>query len=181
MPTTEKLIFSQTFEGLFRAAGDLITDDTIAKRLKELGLDPTRALRPAYPLAAFLQTVALLGERLSPGEPPAEQARKLGRQFIDGYRQTMVGQAMVTVMRVLGPHRTLERLSRQFRTGNNFSETKVTRVDVKGAELWCNQVTVPGWYQGLLERGLELAGAKEVAVSLDRLDDSGATFRITWL
>jgi uncharacterized protein (TIGR02265 family) len=176
----EKLIFSQTFEGLFRAAGSLSSEDPVLGALVEAGIDPRRPLRPAYPLSTFHQTLSILGQALAPGLPPDEQARQLGRRFIDGYGELMVGRAMLMVMRVLGPFRTLERLSRQFRTGNNFSETRLTSVSPRAAELWCNQVTLPGWYRGILERGLECAGAEAVQISVGLIDETGGTFSIAW-
>lgn len=176
---TDKFIFSQTFEGLFRAVADALDAPTVAA-LRTAGIDPENELRPAYPLPVFLETVRVLGHRLFPGEPPDAQSRRLGRQFMDGYALTMVGRAMVGVMRVIGPRRTLERLSRQFRTGNNFSETRVAEQATGHHELWCNQVSLPGWYEGIIARGLEFAGARDVVVQLIRQDEHGATFEIRW-
>lgn len=178
-PMTDKLIFSQTFEGLFRAAAPAL-DAPMVAALRGVGIDPEAELRPAYPLSVFHDTVRLLGQRLFPDERPDAQARRLGRQFMDGYALTMVGRAMVGMMRVIGPRRTLERLSRQFRTGNNFSETKLTEQAPGRSQLWCNQVSLPGWYEGIISRGLEFAGARDVTVQLIRQDEQGAAFEIRW-
>lgn len=178
----DKLIFSQTVEGIFRALGPRL-DAELSARLKAIGVDPDRALRPAYPLDVFRQVMALSAAALFPELDAHQRMVALGRAFIDGYSQTMVGRAMVGMMRVIGPRRTLERLSRQFRTGNNFSETRLTDVGSPGAtafELWCNQVQEGGWYQGLVERGLELAGAGHPQAELIRREDDGATYRVTW-
>ncbi len=175
----DKLIFSQTFEGLFRALGPRL-DESLSSALREVGLDFQKPLQPAYPLAVFQEVVRLIGQRLYPELDTEGQAHAMGREFMDGYGQTMVGRAMVGMMRIIGPRRTLERLSRQFRTGNNFSETTLTQVGPSEFQLWCNQVTIPGWYCGLLERGLELAGAKGSLAVLLRSDETGGTFRVTW-
>lgn len=175
----ERLIFAQTFEGLFRAVGaDLSV--RLARELERLGVDPARPLRPAYPLATFQAVFEACGAELFPDLDQEGRRYALGRRFLDGYRQTMVGRAMVAVMRVVGPARTLDRLARRFRTGNNFSETSLTRVDDTTFELWCNQVQMPGWYRGLITRGLELAGAMGVTAELLRHDEHGATFRVSW-
>lgn len=175
----DKLIFYQTFEGIFRALGPRL-DAVLSERLRAVGIDPGLPLRPAYPLQVFHDAVRVIGEQLFAPLEPAQRARRLGREFMDGYSQTMVGRAMVGMMRVIGPKRTLERLSRQFRTGNNFSETRLTERTPTQFELWCNQVSVPGWYCGLLERGLELAGASSPKAELLQLDETGGTFRVTW-
>jgi uncharacterized protein (TIGR02265 family) len=176
---TERLIFSQTFEGLFRAVRRVL-DPPTASALRAAGIDPDQELRPAYPLPVFLDSVRLLARRLFPEAAEGEGIHLLARQFMDGYAATMVGRAVVGMMRVIGPRRTLERLTRQFRTANNFSETRLREVQPGQCELWCNQVTLPGWYEGLLERGLELSGAKNVRVALIQKDGEGATFRIEW-
>lgn len=174
----DKLIFSQTFEGVFRALGSRL-DATVTSRLLDVGVDPAR-LRPAYPVATFLAMLRVIGEVHFPNLTPEARDEHLGRDFMEGYSQTMVGKAMLAMMRVMGPRRTLERLSRQFRTGNNFSETTLTEVDTREFELWCNQVTAVGWYRGLIERGLELAGAVHPKVELIRRDEAGATFVVKW-
>ncbi len=174
----EALIFAQTIEGLLRALGTLSHEDLDA--LRALGLDATKPLLPAYRLELFIALMDWAGARVAPGRTSLEQTRELGRRFMDAYQQTLIGRAMVAGMRVIGPWRTLQRLTHKFRTGNNFSETALTRHGEREAELWCNQVSRPGWYLGLLSRGLEQAGAVDVTVELLSCDDSGGRFRIRW-
>jgi uncharacterized protein (TIGR02265 family) len=174
----DKLIFSQTIEGLFRAMA--AEREVLRPQLVALGVDPRAPLRPAYPLPVFLEVVGLFGARLLPGATPEAQACEVGRRFISGYGETMVGRAMLGMTRLIGPRRTLERLSRQFRTGNNFSETKLTEVGPQRFELWCNQVTSPGWYRGLLLAGLEHSGARAVEVTFVGSDTEGGRFHISW-
>jgi len=175
----DKLIFAQTFEGQLRALGTRL-DARVADQLRKAGIDPAAELKPAYPLAVFQHLIVLVGEAVAPGQPPEEQAFEAGRAFIDGYGHTMVGRAMLGMMRVIGPRRSLERLSRQFRTGNNFSETTLRERGDGQYELWVNQVTLPGWYRGILTAGLERAGAKDVTVELERHADDAGTFRVSW-
>lgn len=176
---TERLVFSQTVEGLLRAVGEDL-DAPLKARLQRLGLDPTAPLLPAYPQAVFADALRAVAEALFPGEAAHEQEHRVGLRFMDGYAATFIGRAMVPMMRLIGPGRTLQRLSRQFRTGNNYSETKVSELGPGHYELWCSHVSSPGWYEGLLERGLELAGGRDVRVHLTRHDGEGATFDITW-
>ncbi|MBL8921151.1 MAG: DUF2378 family protein [Myxococcaceae bacterium] len=175
---SENLIFAQTVEGLLRALGPLNEQDRGA--LKGLGLDVDKRLLPAYPLEQFISFLDFAGERLAPGATQLERAAVVGRRFMDGYQQTMVGRAMVAALRVIGPWRTLERLSNKFRTGNNFSQTTLTRLGPTEAEFWVNLTARPGWYVGLVGRGLELAGAKEVVVTLISGDDAGARYNVRW-
>lgn len=175
----DKLIFAQTIEGLLRALGPKL-DSRLAGALREAGVDPAAELKPAYPLSVFQQLIRLVGAAVAPGAPPDAQSFEAGRAFIDGYAQTMVGRAMLGMMRVIGPRRSLERLSRSFRTGNNFSETTLRELGNGEYELWVNQVTLPGWYRGIITAGLERAGARDVTVDLFTQTDSAGTFRIRW-
>lgn len=175
---SEPLIFAQTIEGLLRALGSLSVRDVEA--LRACGIDATKPLLPAYPLAQFIAAMDWAGERALPGRPSLEQTRELGRRFMDAYQQTLVGRAMVAGMRVIGPWRTLQRLTTKFRTGNNFSETKLAKKGAGEAELWCNQTSRPGWYLGLLSRGLEQAGAKNVRVELLSTEGGDGLFLVKW-
>lgn len=176
---TEKLIFAQTFEGLLRSLRGQLPP-RLASGLRERGLDPAAPLRPAYPQAVFLEVVTFMAGELHPGLAPDAAIAAVGRGFMDGYGETMVGRAMMAMMRVIGPRRTLERVTRQFRTGNNYSETRLTPVGATEYHLWVNEVRQPGWYVGILSRGLELAGGQEVEVELLQAEGAAATFRVRW-
>jgi uncharacterized protein (TIGR02265 family) len=176
---TEKLIFAQTFEGLLRSLGARLSP-RLSAGLRERGLDPTATLLPAYPQQVFIEVLSFLAVELHPGQPLEVAITSIGRGFMDAYGETMVGRAMMAMMRLIGPRRTLERVTRQFRTGNNFSETRLTPVSATEYHLWVNEVRLPGWYIGILSRGLELAGGKEVKVELLQRDDSGGSFRVKW-
>jgi uncharacterized protein (TIGR02265 family) len=179
----EKLIFAQTFEGLHRALGPRLSPATL-EALRALGVDYSRPLLPAYPKNVFIAVIERLGADLFPALGRDAGVAAVGRAFMDGYGETMVGRAMLAALRMLGPRRSLERLSRSFRTANNFSETRLTARGERDFELWCNEVASPGWYFGIIARGLELAGAKDVKVVLvDYSHENpadGAVFRIRW-
>lgn len=174
----ENLIFAQTIEGLLRALQPL--EPEVRAGLKRCGIDPDGRLLPAYPLDQFIAALDFVGAHLAPGRPRDEQTRVVGHRFMDAYQQTMIGRAMVAAMRVIGPRRTLERLAHKFRTGNNFSQTRLTQLGPTEAEVWCNQTSRPGWYIGLITRGLELAGAKDVTVKLISQEGEGARFHVKW-
>jgi uncharacterized protein (TIGR02265 family) len=177
--STEKLIFAQTFEGLFRSVQARLTP-VLQQGLKERGVDPTRTLLPAYSHEVFAEVMLYLAATLHPGVPEDEAVKLLGRGFMEGFGETMIGRAMLAAMRLIGPRRTLERVSRQFRTGNNYTETKLTAVGEREYELWVNEVRLPGWYMGIVGRGLELAGATQVQVVLTGREGRSGTFRVTW-
>lgn len=156
-----------------------VLDDTARTRLRELGVDLARTL-PAYPLEVWVQVMRYAASRVAPGLPESEQMEQLGRRFIDGYEQTLVGRALLASMRLIGPRRTLERMSRNFRTGNNYTEAKVTERGPTEVELWLSHVKAPEFYRGMLQAGLARTGPKSLDVRLVSHDANGATFRVAW-
>lgn len=177
--STEKLIFAQTFEGLFRSVQTRLTP-ALQQGLKQRGVDLTRPLLPAYSHEVFTEVMLYLAAQLHPLIEEDEAVTLLGRGFMEGFGETMIGRAMLAAMRLIGPRRTLERVSRQFRAGNNFTETKLTPVNERTFELWINEVRLPGWYIGIVSRGLELAGGAQVKVEIIGREGRSGTFRITW-
>lgn len=176
---TERLVFLQTFEGLVQAYGSRFTP-ALLTNFRLYGFDPERLL-PAYPQQTFIEVLRLLARELHPGVDEHDAIRRTARGFISGYDETLVGRAMLAAIRIIGPRRTLERLTRQFRTGNNFSDTRLSQLAPTEFELWCNEVRLPGWYEGLLLGGLEVAGARDLTVDFVNRDDSGGgTFLIRW-
>lgn len=176
---TEKLIFAQTFEGLLRSLAGKLTPQ-LTEGLRHRGLDLSLALLPAYPLSVWIEVLSFVARERHPGLALDAAVAAVGRDFMDGYAETMVGRAMTAMMRLIGPRRTLERVTRQFRTGNNFSDTRLTEVSATEYRLWVNEVQLAGWYVGILSRGLELAGGKEVKVELLERDAGAGTFRVRW-
>ncbi|MBL8935449.1 MAG: DUF2378 family protein [Archangium sp.] len=181
------LIFSHSVEALRPALGPLLDAQALA-RLRALGIDYTKPLEPAYPLATWRKVVDFAGELVAPGQPYDRQQYALGSRFITAYAETFIGRATLPLMRVLGPRRMLERLARTFRTGNNYSETKLTQHAPNEFELWCNHVQNPSFYRGMLQTGLAHAGVTGVQVTTTAIDrsapdeahETGAAFRISW-
>lgn len=176
---TEKLIFAQTIEGLIRSLGEELTPQ-VTHGLRQRGLDLSAALLPAYPLSVWIEVLSFVARERHPDLASDEAVAAVGRDFMDGYAQTLVGRAMVPMMRLIGPRRTLARVTRQFRTGNNFSDTRLTEVSATEYQLWVNEVQLAGWYVGILSRGLELAGGRDVKVELLQRDAGAGSFRVRW-
>ena len=171
-------MYAQSVEGLFRALAPLSA--SVKQRFAALGVDPDKRLEPAYTREKWLELIRLACELTAPGQDVEVATRALGRRFMEGYGQTLVGKAMLTMLRVIGPRRALDRMSKNFRTGNNFSQTKLSQPSPGVYELWCSHVTIAGWYQGIIEGGLTLSGAREVKATLVRRENEGAVFRVEW-
>jgi uncharacterized protein (TIGR02265 family) len=172
------LVFSQTVEGLLKALSPMSA--TSKQKLAAIGVDPDQRLEPAYTREKWLELMHLACDIHAPGRELEPASYELGRRFMAAYTEGLVGKAMMTALRVIGPKRALERMSRNFRTGNNFSETRLVERSPGSYELWCSHATIAGWYQGIIEAGLALAGAHEVKATLLRRENGGAVFQVEW-
>lgn len=173
-------VFEQTMEGLLRAIGPRMTQPCRA-RLLALGLDVEAKLLPAYSFEVWMSCLLASAEENWPGEPRDQALFKVGEAFIDGYRETFMGRAVLGLVRVLGPRRALQRATRSFRSGNNYTEAKVTDVNDTCLELWMNEVGPhPSFTQGLVEAALRASGVAPT-VEIKEYDGHACTYRCTWV
>lgn len=177
---SERLWFQQSVEGLFvRGLGKAMTP-ALEEQLRAAGID-LRRLQPAYPVEAMRRAIDATLAALYPDRSRAEGLAELGRVFMRGYGQTLIGGAMVQFMKVIGPRRSLERMQRNFRTGTNFIETKFTAIDERTVDLWFNDVSgMPELYAGILEEGGRATGTATVSVTMTPGPGEGFTYRVAW-
>jgi uncharacterized protein (TIGR02265 family) len=177
----EELDFQSGIEGLFiRGLAGRITP-RLQARLKEAGLDLNVPLRPAYPRLVFSRCCLLAAEELYPHLPREEGLRQLGRVQMEGYAHTLVGLATFKLLNVLGMKRTLGQLTRAFRSGDNYTQTRMTLLEEGHAELWLSQVNgQPTFSLGILETGLQAAGARGLQVRILREEGEGCVYEVRW-
>ena len=73
----------------------------------------------------------------------------------------MVGTALIGLLRVLGPRRTLERTTRNIRSANNYTEATLEAVAPNHYRVRVNYVVRPGFYAGIIEQCCRAGGAKD--------------------
>ncbi|WP_158501759.1 DUF2378 family protein [Vitiosangium sp. GDMCC 1.1324] len=176
----QRLIFDYTLQSNLRVLGQPLAPEHVSG-LMELGVDPSRPLLPAYPVETYTAVIDFIAAQLWPGLPRDEAGFELGRAFMRSYRETLMGKAVLSVTRVIGPHRTLERMNRNFRSANNYTETRLQKVGPSTYELWFNYAMRTGYFRGLITEALEKTSAKALSVTLVASSTGGeATFRISW-
>lgn len=182
-PTADapELVFAPAVEGLFRVGlRDRVTP-ALAERLRAAGLDLSRPLLPAYPRALWVHVIQLAAASLGPADDPPRALHALGRRMVEGYTETLIGRAMVSVIRLLGPRRVLDRMQHTLRSGGNFNRTRVTELAPRDVLFWLNEPYVdPAYVRGMLERTLEYAGARGLDVAVHARDAEGCTYRVRW-
>jgi uncharacterized protein (TIGR02265 family) len=177
----EDLDFQTSIEALFVQAlsGDITP--RLRDRLKEGGIDLAN-LHPAYPRLVFSRCCRIAADEVYPGLSAEEGLRRLGRRLIEGYAQTMLGRAIVAVFRLIGVRRGLERVTRGFRSGDNYTETRFALDGSTRADLWFNQVNgQPTFTLGMLEACMDWVGAKGGRVQLLRVEGDGCVYRLEWM
>jgi uncharacterized protein (TIGR02265 family) len=179
--STEQVVFSNTVESLYRQALRGRLSQVLRLRLRHAGLDLDRPLLPGYPRSVWLRALELTGEELYPGMEREDAMRALGHAFIQGYARTLVGTAVMSMSRLLGPGRTLARMTRTLRTSNNYAQARLTAHGPNRYELWMNEpADAEGFMDGVLEAGLRMAGAQAPLVARKRLGQNACEYAISW-
>jgi uncharacterized protein (TIGR02265 family) len=178
-----QVVFAHTLEGLFlQALGDRLPQEARAQLARE-GLDLSRKLAPAYPQEDFSRWVALAARAVSPDLSPEAALAHAGEELVRGYERTLMGKAVLALVRLVGPRRALERMTRTLRSGNNYLDTRLSDWREGGCTLWVNETGgIPAFFVGLFERLLLTAGAREARVEVvpQPAGTAGALFRIHW-
>lgn len=173
------VVFAASYESLIRALRGHLNADVYAQ-YRALGVDLERPLSAAYPLETWVKSLELACELLAPGQPREQQSHVVGTRVVLSFAETTVGKATFALLRIMGPRRGLERMRRNLRMSNNYSETTLKELPDGGVELWCSQVTFPHYYRGVFEAGLISLGAKNVVVKVLSHDAKGAAFEIRY-
>src|SRR6185369_5530629 len=95
-PPPEDVVFGNTVDALFLKALGTKLSMRCVERVKEAGIDLRSKLK-------------LL----------------LGNAFMDGFERTLIGKAMITAVRFMGPKRTLAKMTTNFRSSNNCMQTEL--------------------------------------------------------
>jgi len=177
----EKLVFDQTFEGLFiRGLSGQVTT-ALKSQLRGVGVDLDRKLLPAYPFSTWCACVRLAAQALYPDRPPEAAYHQLGERMVDGYRSTLWGRALFSMLRLQGPRRVVSRAQQSFRSGNNYTEVRIQELTPWKLELWVNEEGPTRYLmQGAMLAGLRGSGAREPQVALKDFTEQDVTFHVTW-
>ncbi|HLT31070.1 MAG TPA: DUF2378 family protein [Myxococcaceae bacterium] len=176
------LEFQQVIEGLFLVALGSRRTARLDARLKEAGLDLSLPLEPAYPSMRYVGWLKITAEELFPELDEAQGLRQLGAEMMGGYTNTLIGRAIFGVMRVIGIRRAFDRITRSFRSGDNYTEAQAEFVGPTEALVRFNEVHgVPTYIEGALEKALRMLGADDGRVVLESCPEGyEAVFRATW-
>lgn len=180
----QRLVFPMLVEGFVRVAGPAVTP-SLKDALRKLGLDLDRPLPPAWETTHVQQWMDLFAKASFPEAAPDEAMRLMGRAFLQAWQTTLLGGATALVLRTVGPVRSLSKLQRAFRTGDNFTEVVITELQTAApfhsAHVVLNEVQGRAeYFQGVLEAGALMVGAKNPSVTRLPLEGPGAKFLLRY-
>lgn len=175
---TERVIFPAQAEGLLRGLQPDVTD-ALSSKLKTLALDPGQPFPPAWPSSRLKEWLDAISDVVYDSCTRDEAHRRIGRRFIDGWQRTLLGAASAQLLKVLGSRRALERLTRAFRTGDNYTESSVTFPSPTSAIVTVRSEPLPHYLAGVLDGGLALLNVKG-KVSIENITGDVMVFRLEW-
>lgn len=177
MHAAEKVVFGQSMEGIYRA----LAPHTPQERAAFLKAGITKEkFNPAYPIANWLEIIDACAASRFAGQSELDRFTEVGRLFFTGFQKTLIGSALMAMLKILGPRRTLERLTRNFRTANNFTEGTLESLAPNHHRVRINYTARPGFYLGVMETGCLYAGAKGLSVTILETKDLATTYEIKW-
>ncbi|MBK7861073.1 MAG: DUF2378 family protein [Archangiaceae bacterium] len=153
----------------------------IRERLRnEAGIDEA-ALKPNYSLAEHDAMVKVFAEELYPGRPLEEATFEVGRSLLANYGRGVLGRALFSVIRLVGPIRILKRVPEYYRMTNNFAEVTISVTGPKSYDLEHNEIGgYPHYMRGSMQGSGELIGLTGYSVELLEYDGHRGRFRVSW-
>lgn len=171
----EPVVFATAFEGLFERGVGPRLNERAKEQLFGIGVDVSKPFLPAYTVEQWVEAIRIASECLYPELPKDEAEFQLGRDFVAGVKHTVIGRAMFAYGVAVGPRRTMERMSSNFRYCNNYIESELIEDD-RGMVLETRIAKellpkfqgrpIPSceYMRGVLHAVLELGGMKDVYV-----------------
>ncbi|MFZ5444367.1 MAG: DUF2378 family protein [Myxococcota bacterium] len=120
------------FEGLFVRA--LKVDGPFKERLRAKGFDLDRP-QLRYPVTVWEDCIDVAVAELYPGVPRDEGWRRIGRRFIEGYFETLVGRMLSVTLPLLSSTAFLNRGPRMISTGLEGARVRLQWRDPRTAVL----------------------------------------------
>jgi uncharacterized protein (TIGR02265 family) len=178
----DRYVYAVAVESFFLGAMGGRLDAPVRAALREVGLALEEPLLSVYPSVVFHRAVAIAAAAVYPGRSPDDAQHLAGRDHVDAFVRSYPGKMMAALARQIEPRTILQYTSTFVRLGNNFTESRARVLGPARVEVWMNDVCdVPGWYRGILERGMEIADVKGVRVAaVPGTAPPAATYEVTW-
>ena len=178
LPNAERVMFGSAYEALFQRALRKEMTVTLAVELSKCGVNLEK-ISAGYSYADWLKTLKVTSDVLYPGKPISATYVYLGERLVESFFETLIGKPLIALLRLMGPERTLARMKKNLRSGNNYAETILTKIGPGDFELWVNESDETRFITfGVLRRGMQFVTDVSLKVELLRTDESGTVFTV---
>ena len=176
-----EVVFDHSIDGLFQRSLRNKMTQHCRERLRQAGLDLSTKLKPMYPRLQFYEFLEIARQEIYPGRSRDEGLFQLGYGLLGGYEETFLGKAVLAVVKLLGPRRTLGRATQSLQSSNNYIASSLQQLGPTSFALTLNQVSgAPTYFAGVIQRGIELAGGAQVKVEPQPVDGPGCVYIVQW-
>ncbi|MDP3235759.1 MAG: DUF2378 family protein [Myxococcales bacterium] len=165
------------FEGLFARAVTVSAE--LARELKACGYDVKNPDTGASG-AVFSACVEAGRRSVHPTKSPDEGQRELGRAFVRGFRETILGRVLTTALPILGPVRFLPRVPGRLASLRRDATVTVTVTGATSASLqFADLQQLSSFFAGVIEGALLYSKARSPRVVVT-LEPGGYRLDATW-
>ena len=165
------------FDGLFGHV--LRPQGAFASGLRAVGYDPEAPLEH-YPLTVWRAALEVARLHAHPQLPRAQAYRQLGRQFVQGFSQTVVGRVFAAAASLIGADNCLARLPTYLRAGRSDMQLELRAL---GPRSWSARVQdpapLPAFVAGVIEEVLRLTGVHP-CVQVESQAEAQYSLSIRW-
>ncbi len=180
MSTVDPQVYKESISNILSAVEKRLSPKILERLKKDAGIEPA-ALKPAYPLKTQDAMIKVLAEELYPGKHPDVATYELGTTLMARYSENVLGRAMFSVIRLLGPMRVLKRVPDFFKQGNIYVNVSLNVTGPSSYELDHNEVgRWPHFTRGSMASSGTVIGLKDHAVELLSYDGHRAKYRVSW-
>jgi uncharacterized protein (TIGR02265 family) len=176
-----RVVFGNTVDAMMNRALAGRMTPALRERLKLNGFDFDEPIRAGYPYESWKIWADIIAEEIFPELEVGERYRQLGRLVILGIRETTLGKAIEVLLRMIGPRRAMERMNRNYRASDNFTQVVITNLGPKSLQVRLNEaMDQPTYMQGAFEALIEFSGGKDVKVEIREVALPEVTYFIQW-
>ena len=178
-PRSGWFVYDHTVDGLFYKALRERLTPAVQRKLKALGID-VEGKPKSVPHADWVKALELAANELFFGTVD-DRFRQLGHCVMIHHDKTVMGKAVIAVMKLIGPARVLKRVNSTLRSGNNYVQAQFAPTGPTSWEGPVNECNGnPNYIAGVVQQGLIISGGKNVKVEAVGFDGHSAHFRISW-
>lgn len=177
----QRVYYAVAIESTFKHGPGLkLTDAQRAVLRDEYGINPFNTM-PVYSVEVMDRALAYLQRELFPEMRKEQSEELLGALSFRGFTETLIGKAIMQMMRLIGPERTMPRMSKNLAAGTSFMVITSKKLAPGDFELHVSDVAgIPHFYKGMFAEGLAYTRAKNLKVEIASTSGASATYRITW-